>query len=63
MYFRNYRLRKTGLNKCLKDPISEDTSGSGIVNRNKHCRNLGGTAFSKSIDHCEGNWIGKNLSY
>ena len=36
MYFRNYGLRKTCFNKCVKIPISEDTSGSGIVNGNKH---------------------------
>ena len=63
MYFRNYGLRKKWLNKSLKNPVSEDTSGSGMVNGNKHCWNLNDTSFSIVIDHCEGKWIGKNLSY
>ena len=37
MYFRNYGLRKTCLNKSLKYPVSEDTPTSGMVNRKKHC--------------------------
>ena len=37
MYFRNYGLRKTWLNKCLKNTISEDILVSGMVNGNKHC--------------------------
>ena len=36
MYFRNQGLRKTWLNKCVKNPVSEDTSGSGMVNGKKH---------------------------
>ena len=28
MYFRNYQLRKTWLDKCLKSPVSEDPSTS-----------------------------------
>ena len=30
MYFRNYVLPKTWLNKSLKGPLSEDPSGSNI---------------------------------
>ena len=54
MYFGNYGLRKTCLNKCLKNPVSQDTSASGMVNRNKHCSNLEGSTFSIVIDHCGG---------
>ena len=31
MYFRNYGLRKTCLNKCLKITVSEDTSATSMV--------------------------------
>ena len=31
MYFRNYGVRKTGLDKCLKSPVSEH--GSTIIIR------------------------------
>ena len=37
MYFGNYRLGKTWLDKCLKSPVSENPSISDIVNRAKHC--------------------------
>ena len=37
MYFRNHGLRKTWLNKCVKNPVSEDTSASDMVNGKKHC--------------------------
>ena len=36
MYFRNYRPRKTSLDKCLKIPISEDLLTGDMVNRPKH---------------------------
>ena len=63
MYFRNYGLRKTCLNKSLKNPVSEDTPPSGMVNGKKQCSNLEDTTFSIIIDHCEGNCVGKNVSY
>ena len=53
-YFRNCGLRKTCLNKCLKNTISEDTSAIRMVNGNKHCWNLEGKTFSIVIDHSEG---------
>ena len=37
MYFRNYRLQKTWLDKCLKCPVSEDPLTSNMGNRAKHC--------------------------
>ena len=63
MYFRNYGLPKTCLNKCLKNPVLEETSSSGMVNEKKHCWNLDDTTFTIVIDHSEGNWLSKNLSY
>ena len=32
MYFGNYRLRRTWLNKCLKSLFPEDPSTSNMVN-------------------------------
>ena len=59
MYFWNYGLQKMCLNKCLKNPVSQDTLESSMVNGNKECWNLDGTTFSIVIDDCEGNWVGK----
>ena len=63
MYFENYGLRKTCLNKSVKNPVSGDIPTSGMVNGKKHCWNLEDTTFSIVIDHGEGNCVGKNLSY
>ena len=35
MYFRNYGLQNTWLDKCLKSPVSEDTSKSNMVKEPK----------------------------
>ena len=61
MYFRNYGLRKTWLDKCLKIPASEDPSTSNMINGNKHCWNINDSIFTIFIDHCEGNWVEKSL--
>ena len=37
MYFRNYGLPKTWLDKCLKSPVSEYPTKSNMVNAPKHC--------------------------
>ena len=37
MYFRNYGLGKSWLDKCSKSPVSEDPSKSSMVNAPKHC--------------------------
>ena len=37
MYIGNHGLRETCLNKSLKNPVSEDTLASGMVNGKKHC--------------------------
>ena len=31
MYFRNYRIRKKWLDKCLKTPVSEEPSTSNML--------------------------------
>ena len=36
MYFRNYGLRKTWLDQCLKSPVSQDPAKSKIVNAPKY---------------------------
>ena len=61
MYFRNYGLRKTLLDQCLKSPISRNPSKSNMVNVPKHCWNMHGRTFTIFIDHCEGNWLAKSL--
>ena len=62
MYFRKYGLQKTYLNNILKNPISKDTSASGMSNRKKHCSNLDETIFGIVIDHPQGSWVRRNLS-
>ena len=57
MYFRNYRPRKTCLDKCLNAPIWEDLSTGDMVNRPKHWFNLNESAFIILSDHCEGSWV------
>ena len=37
MYFGNYRLQKTCLDKCLENPFSEDPLTRDIVSEHKHC--------------------------
>ena len=59
MYFRNYGLRKTWLDKYLKTPVSEDLSTSNLGNESKHYRNLNESTFTIFI---ENNWVGKSLS-
>ena len=39
MYLPKYGLRKTWLDKCLKNPVSEDPSRGIMVNGRKHCVN------------------------
>ena len=61
MYFRNYGLRKTLLEKCLKSVVSQYPSTSNMVKTPKHCSNLNGGTFAKFIDHFESNWLWKSL--
>ena len=59
MDFRNYRQRKTCLDKSLKGPVWEDPSTYDIVNGPKHWFNLNESAFIILSDHCEGNLVVK----
>ena len=55
MYFRNYGLRKTWLDKCLRSPISEKPLTGNVVNGPIHCFNLNDSTFTIFIDHFDGN--------
>ena len=37
MYFQDHGLQKMCLNESLKNPVSKDTSASGMVNGKKDC--------------------------
>ena len=50
MYFRNYGLRKTWLDICLKSPVSEDRMTGIMVNGPKDCCNLNDGTFTIFID-------------
>ena len=54
MYFRNYGLRKTWLDKCLKSPATEELQKVNVLNGPKHCFNLTASTFTIFIDHLEG---------
>ena len=55
MYFFTYKLRKTCVDKCLKSPITEESSTSNIVKGPKHCSKLIDSTFTTLIDPCAGN--------
>ena len=57
MYFRNYGLQKTWLDKCLKSAIEEYPSISNMVIAPKHCSNLNNGSFTRFTDHCESNKV------
>ena len=61
--FPNLRTLKMWLDKWLKNPVPDDPSTSNMVNVPKHCWNLHHSTFIIFIDHCQGNWVGKSLSY
>ena len=62
MCFWFYRLRKTWLDKCQKNPVSEDPSTSYMVNGQKHSSKLNDRTFTIFIDPCEDNSGWKTLS-
>ena len=62
MYFWSYGLWKTWFNKCPKSPVWGDPSMINIVNKGKHCWNLGDCTFTISIDPCKCNWELKTYS-
>ena len=53
MYFRNYRLSKTWLDKYQKSTSSECPRTSNMVNAPKRCSNLKDDSFTIFIDYCE----------
>ena len=61
--FPKLRTLKMWLDKWLKNPVPDDPSTSNMVNVPKHCWNLHHSTFIIFIDHCQGNWVGKSLSY
>ena len=61
MYFSTYGVRKTCLDKCLKNPLSEVPSTSNMVNEPKHSWNLKDSTFTMFIYVFEGNWGWKSL--
>ena len=62
MYFQNYSLSKTWLEKYKKSIAAEYPWRSNMVNGPKHGWNLNGGTVITFIDHCEGNWLWKSLS-
>ena len=46
MYFRNYELAKTRLDKYLKSAVSQYPSTTNMVNALKHCSNYRGAPLS-----------------
>ena len=61
MVFRNYGFRNTWLDNCLKSLVSEDPLRGKLVNGPKHWFSLNDSSFTRFIDQCEGNWVGKSL--
>ena len=50
------------LDKCLKSRVLGDPSTENMANGFKHCCNLNESNFTRSINHCEGDCVGKSLS-
>ena len=61
--FSKLRTLKTYSDKFLKSLVSQDLSTSSMVNVPKYCWNLLRSTLIIFIDHQQGNWIRKNLSY
>ena len=61
MYFRNYRLRKILLDKCLKSPISEYRLTPNMLKSLKYCLNLHHASFIIFLYHFEKNGVVKCL--
>ena len=57
MYFRNYRLGKMQLDKCLKSGALRYVLTSNIVNAPEHCSNLNDGNFTIFIHYCEDNKV------
>ena len=57
MYFRNCRLGKTQLDKCLKSGALRYLLTSNMVNAPEHCSNLNDGNFTRLIHYCEENKV------
>ena len=62
MYFGNYGLQKTCLDKCIKFRVSEHCLKVNMLKGHKHCRNVPDSTFIMFFHHFEGNRVGKCLS-
>ena len=62
IYFRNYDLRNTWLDKCLKSEVSEDRSRVDMPNGRKYCWILHAGTFVIFSHHTKENKVGKCLS-
>ena len=51
MYFWNYRLQKTWLDKCLKSAVAEYSSSDNMLKGRKDWWNLHGSTFIKFSHH------------
>ena len=61
MYFGNYGLPKTWLDRCLKSPVSEYPAKINMTNAPKHCSHLKDNPSTTLIDHREANFPTKSL--
>ena len=61
--FSTLRTPKTWLDKCLKSPISENSSKSNMVNEPKHSWKLDHSTFTIFVHPCQGSWVRESLSY
>ena len=55
MYFRNYGLRNTCLDKCLECPVSDNLLTINMLDGPKHCCNLSDSISTIFIDNYQGN--------
>ena len=60
--FSKFPTVKTWSYKCLNSLVSEDPSRSNMVNVPRHFWNLHQSTFIIFIDHCQVNWVRRNLS-
>ena len=61
--FLKLRTPKNVLKEVSKKYRFRGHFGDQHGEENKHCSNIDDTTFSIVVDHCEGNWVGKNVSY
>ena len=61
MYFRNYGLRRTWLDICVKSTVLEEPFTGNMVNGIKHCCNLNDRTIAIFSDDFEDNCVRKSL--